>query len=64
MGRPKSSVRKPAAARRVSREPTASVSSSKDPTGLVNNFVAHMKRLEDDNAALRNTLKQIASLVR
>jgi hypothetical protein len=64
MGRPKSSVRKPSAARRVSREPGASVSSSKDPSQFLNNFVAHMKRLEQDNEALRSTLKQIANLVR
>jgi hypothetical protein len=61
MGRPKSSVRKPSAARRVTIE---SASNAKDPSSLVNNFVAHMKRLEEDNEALRSTLKQIAHLVR
>jgi hypothetical protein len=61
MGRPKSSVRKPSAARRVSIE---GASKSNDPSSLVNNFVAHMKRLEEDNEALRSTLKQIAHLVR
>jgi hypothetical protein len=30
---------------------------------MLNNFVAHMKRLEQENEALRNTLKQIANLV-
>jgi hypothetical protein len=65
MGRAKSlNVRKPSAARRVSREPSASVSSSKDPSQLLNNFVAHMKRLEQENESLRITLKQIANLVR
>jgi hypothetical protein len=61
MGRPKSSARKPSAARRVSRE---SASKSNDPSSLVNNFVAHMKRLGQENQTLRATLKQIASLVR
>jgi hypothetical protein len=42
MGRPKRSVRKPAAARRVNRAPSASVSSSKDPSQMLNHFVAHM----------------------
>jgi hypothetical protein len=64
MGRPKSSVRKSSAARRLSRDTTESVSNTKDPSSLVNNFVAHMKRLEEDNEALRSTLKQIAHLVR
>jgi hypothetical protein len=65
MGRPKSlSVRKPSAARRVNRAPTVRVTNSKDPSILVNNFLAHMRRLEEDNAALRSTLKQIANLVR
>jgi hypothetical protein len=63
MGRPKSSVRKPAAARRVSREPSASVSNSKDPSRMLNNFVAHMKRLEQENQTLRATLQRIAELV-
>jgi hypothetical protein len=65
MGRPKSlNARKPSAARRVSREPSASVSSSKDPSQILNNFVAHMKQLEQENEALRSALKQIANLVR
>jgi hypothetical protein len=45
----------------VSRE---SASKSNDPSSLVNNFVAHMKRLGQENQTLRATLKQIASLVR
>jgi hypothetical protein len=62
MGRPKSlNARKPSTARRVA---TASVSNSKDPSQMLNNFVAHMKRLEQENESLRNTLKQIANLVR
>jgi hypothetical protein len=65
MGRPKRiSVRKSSAARRVSREPSASVSNSKDPSSLVNNFVAHMKRLEQENQTLRATLQRIAEMVR
>jgi hypothetical protein len=64
MGRPKSSVRKPSAARRVSREPSPSVSSSKDPSSLVSNFIHHMKRLDQENESLRSTLNQIANLVR
>jgi hypothetical protein len=31
---------------------------------MLNNFVAHMKRLEEENHALRTTLQRIAELVR
>jgi hypothetical protein len=61
MGRPKSSVRKPSADRRVF---TVSASKSNDPSSLVNNFVAHMKRLGMENQALRATLQRIAELLR
>jgi hypothetical protein len=60
MGRPKSNVRKPSAARRVSIE---NASNAKYPSSLVNNFVAHMKRLEQENQTLRETLKKIAEMV-
>jgi hypothetical protein len=61
MGQPKRlNVRKPSAARRVSREPSPSTSNAKDPSSLVNNFVAHMKRLEQENRA---TLHKIAEMV-
>jgi hypothetical protein len=39
---------------------TVGASTSKDPSSLVNNFVAHMKRLEQENRA---TLHKIAEMV-
>jgi hypothetical protein len=63
-GRPKSSnVCKPSAASRVSRATTESASNSKDPSSLVDNFVAHMKRLEQVKQTLRTTLQRIAEVV-
>jgi hypothetical protein len=69
MGRPKrASTRRPAVARPSSRATSERVASgvatSKDPSSLVSNFIQHMKRLEEDNHALRATLQRIAELVR
>jgi hypothetical protein len=41
----------------------ATVSSSRDPANMLNNFVVHMKQLEQENQMLRGTLQKIADLL-
>jgi hypothetical protein len=65
LGRPKSPrIRKTLAARRVPPARNKSVPNLDDTTSLLNNFISHMKRLEQENQSRRSTLQRIGEMVR